>query len=102
MRFRGLPEDTISIDATGSAGQSLGAFGAKGLTINLQGDANDYLGKGLSGAKIILRPPAGSTFNPAENIIAGNVALYGATSGRVFINGCAGERLLSEIAVCML
>ena len=88
----GLPEDTITINAHGSAGQSLGGFGAKGLTINLHGDANDYLGKGLSGAKIILRPPAGISFDPAENIIVGNVALYGATSGQVFINGCAGER----------
>ncbi|MBX2821521.1 MAG: glutamate synthase large subunit [Rhodothermaceae bacterium] len=90
--LEGLPDDTITINATGSAGQSLGAFGAKGMTINLDGEVNDYLGKGLSGAKIIVRPPSGSTFDPAQNIIAGNVALYGATSGRVYVNGCAGER----------
>ena len=90
--LEGLPDDTVTINAFGSAGQSLGGFGAKGVTINLHGDANDYFGKGLSGARIVLQPPVGSSFDPSENIIVGNVALYGATSGRVFINGCAGER----------
>lgn len=88
----GLPEDTIQLNFTGSAGQSLGAFVPKGVTLKLEGDANDYVGKGLSGGKIIVHPPQGSTFNPAENIIIGNVALYGATSGEVYIGGMAGER----------
>jgi len=87
-----LPEDTIRIHFKGSAGQSFGAFMPKGLTWILEGDANDYLGKGLSGGRIILYPPEGSTFTPEENIITGNVALYGATSGEVFIRGMAGER----------
>ena len=89
---QGLPEDTIVIHSKGSAGQSLGAFGAPGISIHVVGDANDYFGKGLSGAKLTLRPPEKSTFKAAENIIVGNVALYGATSGRAFINGRAGER----------
>jgi glutamate synthase (ferredoxin) len=88
----GLPEDTIEITFKGSAGQSFGAFMPKGMTLLLEGDANDYLGKGLSGGKIILYPPAGSTFVPEENMIIGNVALYGATGGEVFIRGMAGER----------
>ncbi len=88
----GLPEDTIRIHFKGSAGQSFGAFMPKGMTWILEGDANDYLGKGLSGGKIILYPPAGSTFVPEENIITGNVALYGATSGEAYIRGMAGER----------
>jgi glutamate synthase (ferredoxin) len=88
----GLPEDTIRIHFTGSAGQSFGAFMPKGMTWVLEGDANDYLGKGLSGGKIILFPPEGSTFLPEENIITGNVALYGATSGEAYIRGMAGER----------
>jgi glutamate synthase (ferredoxin) len=88
----GLPEDTIQITFKGSAGQSFGAFMPKGMTFTLEGDANDYLGKGLSGGKIILYPPAGSTFVPEENIITGNVALYGATGGEVYIRGMAGER----------
>ncbi len=88
----GLPEDTIQITFNGSAGQSFGAFMPKGMTFTLEGDANDYLGKGLSGGKIILYPPPGSTFVPEENIITGNVALYGATSGEVYIRGMAGER----------
>ena len=88
----GLPEDTIKICLEGSAGQSLGAFLAPGVTLRVRGDTNDYLGKGLSGGKIILAPPLGATFSPHENVIAGNVALYGATSGKVFINGMAGER----------
>ncbi len=88
----GLPDDTITLRMTGTAGQSLAAFGARGITFILEGEANDYVAKGLSGAKVIIRPPAGSTFDPAGNIIAGNVLLYGATSGEVYINGQAGER----------
>ena len=76
----------------GSAGQSFGAFVPKGVTLELEGDANDYLGKGLSGGRIIVYPPAGSTFVAEENIITGNVALYGATGGEVFLRGMAGER----------
>ncbi|HZZ56961.1 MAG TPA: glutamate synthase large subunit [Opitutaceae bacterium] len=89
---KGLPEDTISIHFRGSAGQSFGAFMPKGMTFRLEGDANDYVGKGLSGGKIIVFPPEGSTFRPEENIIVGNVALYGATSGEAYIRGMAGER----------
>ena len=88
----GLPEDTIKIHFRGSAGQSFGAFMPRGMTWILEGDANDYLGKGLSGGKIILYPPEGSTFVPEENIIAGNVAFYGATAGEAYIRGMAGER----------
>jgi glutamate synthase (ferredoxin) len=88
----GLPEDTIRLNFKGSAGQSFGAFVPKGVTLTLEGDANDYVGKGLSGGKIIIYPPRGSTFVPEENIIIGNVALYGATSGEVYIRGMAGER----------
>jgi glutamate synthase domain-containing protein 3 len=88
----GLPDDTIRIHLTGSAGQSLGAFLAKGVTLTLEGDANDYVGKGLSGGKVIVYAPHGSSFAPEENIIIGNVALYGATSGEAFFNGVAGER----------
>ena len=88
----GLPEDTIRIHFKGSAGQSFGAFMPKGMTFSLEGDANDYLGKGLSGGKIIVYPPADSTFVPEENIIIGNVALYGATGGEAYIRGMAGER----------
>jgi len=89
---QGLPDDTITILARGSAGQSLGAFGARGLRIDVQGDANDYFGKGLSGARLAIRPPKASTFAPEDNVIIGNVALYGATSGEAYINGLAGER----------
>jgi glutamate synthase domain-containing protein 3 len=89
---KGLPEDTIHLHFQGSAGQSFGAFIPKGMTLELEGDANDYLGKGLSGGKLILYPPAAATFDPAENIITGNVALYGATSGEAYVNGIAGER----------
>jgi len=89
---KGLPEDTIHITLCGSAGQSLGAFLASGITLFLQGDANDYVGKGLSGGKIIVVPPPGSSFKPHENIIIGNVGLYGATSGELYVNGLAGER----------
>jgi glutamate synthase (ferredoxin) len=88
----GLPEDTIRLNFKGSAGQSFGAFVPTGVTLTLEGDANDYVGKGLSGGKIIIYPPAGSTFVPEENIIIGNVALYGATSGEAYIRGMAGER----------
>jgi glutamate synthase (ferredoxin) len=88
----GLPEDTIRLRFQGSAGQSFGAFVPRGMTLRLEGDANDYLGKGLSGGKIIVRPPANSTFVPSENVIIGNVALYGATAGEAFIGGVAGER----------
>jgi len=88
----GLPEDTIHLTFHGSAGQSFGAFLPKGLTFVLQGDANDYVGKGLSGGKIIAYPPQDSTFIPEENTIIGNVAFYGATSGEAFICGRAGER----------
>ncbi len=88
----GLPDDTICFEFTGSAGQSFGAFLAKGVTLELEGDANDYVGKGLSGGRIIVYPPESSTFVPEENILVGNVVLYGATSGEAFFNGMAGER----------
>ena len=88
----GLPDGTLRIHLQGSAGQSLGAFLAKGITISLEGEANDYVGKGLSGGRIVVYPPKGSSFAPEENIIIGNVALYGATSGEAFFNGVAGER----------
>ncbi len=87
-----LKDDSFVIEASGSGGQSFGAFIPKGLTIELEGDSNDYFGKGLSGGKLIAYPPKESIFKAHENIIIGNVALYGATSGRVFINGVAGER----------
>jgi glutamate synthase domain-containing protein 3 len=88
----GLPHDTIRFEFTGSAGQSFGAFLAKGVTLTLEGDANDYVGKGLSGGCVIVYPPRGSTFLPEENILIGNVVLYGATSGEAYFNGMAGER----------
>jgi len=88
----GLKEDTVSINLTGSAGQSLGAFCPKGMTFTVTGDTNDYLGKGLSGGKIIVRPPADSPFLSHENIIAGNVCFYGATDGQAFVSGVVGER----------
>jgi glutamate synthase (ferredoxin) len=88
----GLPEDTIRLHFQGSAGQSFGAFAPRGITLILEGDSNDYIGKGLSGGKIIVYPPRGSTFVPEENIIIGNVALYGATSGEAYVRGMAGER----------
>ena len=88
----GLPEDTIRILFKGSAGQSFGAFMPKGMTFTLEGDTNDYLGKGLSGGKLIIYPSSKSTFVPEENVIVGNVALYGATSGEAYIRGVAGER----------
>ena len=89
---KGLPEGTIEITFRGSAGQSFGAFLAPGITLRLIGDANDYLGKGLSGGRIVVQTPPGSSFDPKENVIAGNTLLYGATSGEVFINGLVGER----------
>ncbi len=88
----GLPEDTIQLRFKGSAGQSFGAFVPRGMTLWLEGDANDYLGKGLSGGKLIVHPEAEATFAAEENIIVGNVALYGATAGTVYIRGMAGER----------
>jgi glutamate synthase (NADPH) large chain len=88
----GLPDDTIKLRFTGSAGQSFGAFVPRGMTLILEGDANDYVGKGLSGGKIIVFPPRESTFVAEENVLIGNVALYGATSGRAFFRGRAGER----------
>src|SRR5207249_805786 len=87
-----LPDDTITIHFTGSAGQSFGAFVPRGVTFTLEGDANDYWGKGLSGGKLSVFPPRESTFVPEENIIIGNVALYGATSGEAYVRGVAGER----------
>jgi glutamate synthase (NADPH) large chain len=88
----GLPEDTIRLKFRGSAGQSFGAFNTKGVTLELEGEANDYFGKGLSGANMVLYPDRTATFVPEENIIVGNVALYGATSGKIFVRGKAGER----------
>jgi glutamate synthase domain-containing protein 3 len=89
---QGLPDDTITIRMKGSAGQSLGAFCTRGLTFEVEGDTNDYCGKGLCGARIVVRVPPASTFDPAENIITGNVVLYGATSGEAYFQGVAGER----------
>jgi len=88
----GLMDDTIQLHFTGSAGQSFGAFVPHGLTLTLEGDSNDYIGKGLSGGKLIVYPPKAATFKPEENVIIGNVAFYGATSGEAYINGVAGER----------
>jgi glutamate synthase (ferredoxin) len=88
----GLPDDTIHLKFKGSAGQSLGAFMPRGMTIELEGDANDYFGKGLSGGRVIVYPPKDSSFAAEDNIIIGNVALYGATGGEVFVRGVAGER----------
>jgi glutamate synthase (ferredoxin) len=89
---QGLPDNTVTLTFHGSAGQSFGAFVPRGVTLKLSGDANDYLGKGLSGGTIMVYPPEGSIFKAEENIIAGNVALYGATSGTAYIRGIAGER----------
>jgi glutamate synthase (NADPH/NADH) large chain len=88
----GLPEDTIRLQFTGSAGQSFGAFVPRGITLRLEGDSNDYVAKGLSGGKVIVYPPRQATFVPEENILIGNVALYGATSGEAYFRGVAGER----------
>ncbi|KAJ0971718.1 hypothetical protein J5N97_019677 [Dioscorea zingiberensis] len=91
-QINGLPTDTIHIKLNGSAGQSLGAFLCPGITLELEGDSNDYVGKGLSGGKIVVYPPRGSQFDPRENIVIGNVALYGATVGEAYFNGMAAER----------
>jgi glutamate synthase (NADPH/NADH) large chain len=88
----GLPDETIHFKFNGSAGQSFGAFVPNGVTLELEGDSNDYLGKGLSGGRIIAYPPRTSSFLPEESILVGNVVLYGATSGEAFLNGIAGER----------
>ena len=88
----GLPDNTIHFNFTGTAGQSFGAFNTKGITLELEGDANDYFGKGLSGAKLIIYPPKNATYTPEDNSIIGNVAFYGATSGEAYIRGKAGER----------
>jgi glutamate synthase (ferredoxin) len=88
----GLPEDTLNINFTGSAGQSFGAFSAHGLTFILEGNTNDYLGKGLSGAKLIIKKPSKADFLAENNVIVGNVCLFGAVSGSTYINGIAGER----------
>ncbi|MBT6602125.1 MAG: glutamate synthase large subunit [Nitrospina sp.] len=96
----GLPEDTIVVDFKGSAGQSFGAFLAKGITFNLLGDANDYVGKCLSGGKIIVSPSPDSTIVPEKNIIAGNVILYGATGGKIFLRGLVGERFCVRNSGC--
>ncbi len=90
--LKGLPDDTLRIRFSGSAGQSFGAFLSRGVTLELTGDSNDYVGKGLSGGRIVVKTPKGSTFEAHRNIIVGNTLLYGATSGEVFINGLAGER----------
>jgi glutamate synthase (NADH) large subunit (EC 1.4.1.14) len=96
----GLPEGTVTLRFNGSAGQSFGAFIPKGMTLELSGDANDYLGKGLSGGTIVVFPPAGSAFVAEENIIAGNVAFYGATSGTAYIRGMAGRAFLCTELRC--
>ena len=88
----GLPDDTLTLNFKGSAGQSFGAFATKGLTMIVDGEANDYLGKGLSGAKIVVKKPAEADFIAEENIIVGNVCFYGAIKGEAYINGIAGER----------
>jgi glutamate synthase (ferredoxin) len=88
----GLPEDTIRIHFDGSAGQSFGAFIPHGMSLTLEGDANDYFGKGLSGGRLVVYPPRAATFRPEDNVIIGNVALYGATSGEAYVRGLAGER----------
>ena len=88
----GLPKDTIVVNLTGSAGNSFGAFVPSGITLRLEGDANDYVGKGLSGGRIVVRPPEIAPFVAEENVIAGNVILYGATEGEMFLRGIVGER----------
>jgi glutamate synthase (NADPH) large chain len=88
----GLPDDTINVNFTGSAGQSFGAFVPRGMTLTLEGEANDFVGKGLSGGRLIVHPPVNAAFAAEDNVIIGNVALYGATSGQAFIRGIAGER----------
>jgi glutamate synthase (NADPH) large chain len=93
---QGLPDDTVHIVLTGSAGQSLGAFLPPGITLELTGDANDYVGKGLSGGRIVVKPPADVLFLPEDNVIAGNTLLYGATSGEVYLRGRVGERFCAR------
>jgi glutamate synthase (NADPH/NADH) large chain len=100
----GLPEDTISVKFTGTAGQSFGAFLARGVSIELTGDANDYVGKGLSGGRIVVKPPKGLSRDPAQNIIVGNTVLYGAVAGEAYFHGVAGERFAvrNSGAVCVV
>ena len=100
----GLPEDTIHVTFTGTAGQSFGAFLARGVSIELTGDANDYVGKGLSGGRIVVKPPKGLSRDPAENIIVGNTVLYGAVAGEAYFLGVAGERFAvrNSGAVCVV
>jgi glutamate synthase (NADPH/NADH) large chain len=100
----GLPEDTISVKFTGTAGQSFGAFLARGVSIELTGDANDYVGKGLSGGRIVVKPPKGLSRDPADNIIVGNTVLYGAVAGEAYFHGVAGERFAvrNSGAVCVV
>ena len=97
----GLPDDTIRVNFNGSAGQSFGAFVPRGITMVLEGDANDYVGKGLSGGKLVVTPPKNVRFDPSTNVIIGNVALYGATGGRAFFRGTAGERFCVRISGSM-
>ena len=97
----GLPDDTIRVSFTGSAGQSFGAFIPKGITLSLEGEANDFVGKGLSGGRLIVRPPADAAFPPEENVIIGNVALYGATSGEAFVAALPASVLRSATAARM-
>ena len=96
----GLEDDSFVIKCKGAGGQSFGAFIPKGLTLELVGDSNDYFGKGLSGGKLVVCPPNGTKFKSDENIIIGNVAFYGATSGKAFVNGVAGERFCVRNSVC--
>jgi glutamate synthase (NADPH/NADH) large chain len=100
----GLPEDTISVRLTGTAGQSFGAFLAHGVSLELSGDANDYVGKGLSGGRVVVRQPAGANRDPLQNIIVGNTVLYGAIGGEAYFEGVAGERFAvrNSGAVCVV
>ena len=93
---QGLPDDTIHVTLTGSAGQSIGAFLPPGITLELIGDANDYVGKGLSGGRVVVRPPDDVLFLPEDNVIAGNTLMYGATSGEVYLRGRVGERFCAR------
>jgi glutamate synthase (NADPH/NADH) large chain len=100
----GLPEDTISVKFTGTAGQSFGAFLARGISIELTGDGNDYVGKGLSGGRIVVKPPKGLSRDAGENIIVGNTVLYGAVAGEAYFHGVAGERFAvrNSGAICVV